>query len=668
MLKNNIVFLSAILLSQACTKPNSSKETVDSQRSITAVNNQERSVASISTPDLQSDNLVNNVPWYQLKKGAGISNRSAEISNQDGHFSMSVNLIIQTAKNVSATTRTRAAANLKNSNDLAKNALKAADATDSIIEIAVNILNNDIQKNSFEQLILQAAGFRQKINEVTSSSDLTSASELQEIFQRLLTSSNRVYDVITATFAYRQQAIHKLSILQANWYYTWGLNPLKMQSQSEIFVPMIWKADNHGRSTIEELNTILAARQGKKFNHILLYNEPNHEDQANTLAADGAAYINQNSDILKTFSKTYASPVAAGAGDLVTGNIQWLTDFFGFLNENIRPNSPDSLISVLAYHTYPDPVAMGLIPTYAKPNNPRDPFYKTNDISGGRLLIDNTENIERVARKLAKSFIQRLHYTYRAYKLPIWITEFGIADWQATNCRDRKTGILDPACTPVKNRISPLIVKRFLEIVLPELYSRSYITRFAYFSNADTYNEQLTASAIFKEIKNNTTGFVSTSELTELVGNFYANYKYNSTCVRTEYLNSDNNFVEQQTVGCPSHTRDYVGWNFNENNQRWERTLTREEAGDFSLINKSCKTFRWRKTANIENNLIIEAKSPDCFPDSVQNQSTFIDSHGLSWNRTYTNLYTRVIDPSKEKISSLLMYEPYDPSDLNTED
>lgn len=171
--------------------------------------------------------------------------------------------------------------------------------------------------------------------------------------------------------------------------------------------------------------------------------------------------------------------MSAGAGDLVTGNIQWLTDFFALLNENIRPHSPDSLIGVLAYHTYPDPVAMGLIPPNANPNGSKDFFYKSTDFSNKKIYIDNIENIDRVARKLAKSFIQRLHYTYRAYKLPIWITEFGIADWQSTNCKDKKTGILDRNCAPIKNRISPLIVKRFLELVLPELYSRSYITRFA---------------------------------------------------------------------------------------------------------------------------------------------------------------------------------------------
>lgn len=108
-----------------------------------------------------------------------------------------------------------------------------------MIEIGIDILNNDVQKNKFEQLISQATKLRQKVIETTSTTNLTTTNKLQDDIQKLVTNTNRVYDVITATFAYRQQSISKLSILQANWYYTWGLNPLKMKEESDDFVPMI---------------------------------------------------------------------------------------------------------------------------------------------------------------------------------------------------------------------------------------------------------------------------------------------------------------------------------------------------------------------------------------------------------------------------------------------
>lgn len=123
-MKNNLVFLSVVYLCQSCTGPASSKDFTKNQRSISSYNNQERNISSLSNTDLQSEDQISATPWYQLKKGAGISNRSAEINNQDSRFSMSINLIIQTAKNVSATARTRAETNLETSNAIAKMSLR----------------------------------------------------------------------------------------------------------------------------------------------------------------------------------------------------------------------------------------------------------------------------------------------------------------------------------------------------------------------------------------------------------------------------------------------------------------------------------------------------------------------------------------------------------------
>jgi hypothetical protein len=98
------------------------------------------------------------------------------------------------------------------------------------------------------------------------------------------------------------------------------------------------------------------------------------------------------------------------------------------------------------------------------------------------------------------NFINKLGNTYREYgERPIWITEFAVADWNATSKSN--------------NRFSVSEVKDFMAQVLPALDEIEWVERYSWFSGT---NPPLYTSALFDE----------NNEITEL-GEFYAEHSSN---------------------------------------------------------------------------------------------------------------------------------------------
>lgn len=82
---------------------------------------------------------------------------------------------------------------------------------------------------------------------------------------------------------YAQQAAQKIKSLNANWYYTWGIDPLTKVDSTVEFVPMIWTVDDTGKWLPSEIFKRLREQvnaNNKKFRRLLLYNEPNGGNQA----------------------------------------------------------------------------------------------------------------------------------------------------------------------------------------------------------------------------------------------------------------------------------------------------------------------------------------------------------------------------------------------------
>ncbi|RLJ67609.1 glycosyl hydrolase [Sulfurisoma sediminicola] len=102
-----------------------------------------------------------------------------------------------------------------------------------------------------------------------------------------------------------------------------------------------------------------------------------------------------------------------------------------------------------------------------------------------------------------KRFLDRIDEAYRKYDLPIWITEFAVADWDA---KGKPTGT---------NRYSEEKVLEFMKVVLPELEKRPYVLRYAWFGARKSYQdfEQTRTSRLFE----------SNGSLTPL-GRYYADF------------------------------------------------------------------------------------------------------------------------------------------------
>lgn len=79
-------------------------------------------------------------------------------------------------------------------------------------------------------------------------------------------------------------------------------------------------------------------------------------------------------------------------------------------------------------------------------------------------------------------FLGKLRATHKLYDLPIWITEFAVADWGTS--REKP------------NRVSEDEVAAFLQKVLPELEKTPWIERYAWFPSGPNF-PALSSSALF---------------------------------------------------------------------------------------------------------------------------------------------------------------------------
>lgn len=102
-----------------------------------------------------------------------------------------------------------------------------------------------------------------------------------------------------------------------------------------------------------------------------------------------------------------------------------------------------------------------------------------------------------------KKFLDKIDAVYEKYQMPIWITEFAVADWDA---KDK----------PGTNRYSDEEVLDFMKSVLPELERRPFVERYAWFGagKKSLGSEQLRTSSLFNK----------KGDLTEL-GKYYAHFE-----------------------------------------------------------------------------------------------------------------------------------------------
>ncbi|HTI92447.1 MAG TPA: glycosyl hydrolase [Puia sp.] len=231
--------------------------------------------------------------------------------------------------------------------------------------------------------------------------------------------------------------------LKAFWYYTWG-TPLPSPSPLNCeFVSMFWGAANVTASNISAVQQLKT--QGK-VKYVLGFNEPNRPDQSNMTVSQALALWPQLESI--------GLPLGSPAADWPTR--QWIYDFL------------DSCIAQ----------------------------KKRVDFICVHMYVGTDDN----------GFVQTLQDLYDKYHLPVWITEFATADWNAS--------------TPSANAYPPDQVLAFMKRLLPKLEGLSFVQRYSWFSG-DPKGPQLWSSALIDANGNLTT-----------LGSYYASYQPNTAIAK----------------------------------------------------------------------------------------------------------------------------------------
>ena len=194
-----------------------------------------------------------------------------------------------------------------------------------------------------------------------------------------------------------------------SWYYHWSIDPLASINPLTEFIPMIWGQGDYGKN-------FLSNPANKKYKAILGYNEPDFTSQSNVTpdaaAADLANFVSSG---IRVGSPATAIPIC---------NSTWFSDYW----TKIHARNLD--VDFIAFHNYMD-----------------------------------TAN--------AELFLNLIDSTYQKYGKPIWITEFGCAEWtKGTFSGNSETAKAD--------------VRAFMLKVLPELDKRSYVERYAWFPFDDS--------------------------------------------------------------------------------------------------------------------------------------------------------------------------------------
>lgn len=231
--------------------------------------------------------------------------------------------------------------------------------------------------------------------------------------------------------------------LKAFWYYTWGNSLHTGSPQNCEFVPMFWGAADVTTANITAVQQLKAQGKAK---YVLGFNEPNRADQSNMTVSQALALWPQLESI--------GLPLGSPAADWPTR--QWIYDF---------------LDSCKLQHKRVDFICVHM--------------YVGTDDNG---------------------FVQTLQDLYNKYHLPIWITEFATADWNAT--------------TPSANAYAPAQVLAFMQRLLPKLEQLDFVKRYSWFSG-DPKGAQLWPSALID----------ANGNLTAL-GSWYASYQPNTAIAK----------------------------------------------------------------------------------------------------------------------------------------
>ncbi len=232
--------------------------------------------------------------------------------------------------------------------------------------------------------------------------------------------------------------LHRTENMNIGWYYHWATEPAIGTDERLEFVPMIW--GNYGDEWLKDPSN-------KKYGTVLSFNEPDWSDQSNVpvTIASAEAWINRYNAAKGTNNKRPSTVEEA-----------WQS----FMDSGLRIGSPATALA--------PPFCNGTV-TRNEIDGPDNWWYEFMD------LMDTKEDwdYDFVAVHCyygscdAESFLKVIDDTYEITKKPIWITEFGVADWsykQWSGSEENRQKVIE-----------------FVTEVTEGLDERPYVERYAWF-------------------------------------------------------------------------------------------------------------------------------------------------------------------------------------------
>lgn len=216
-----------------------------------------------------------------------------------------------------------------------------------------------------------------------------------------------------------QKWSHRTSELGAHWMYSWGSELRDEIPENVEYVPMFWGAGSVNQANLDRIKQLVSDGTVK---YVLGFNEPDGVAQAN-MTVDQAIALWPS---LEQLGVPLVSPAT------VNPNNEWMREFMR------RADELGLRVDYVAVHSYGS------------------------------------------ANPLA--FINKLKETYRAYNRPIWVTEYAVADWNATS--------------PEANRYSQADVINFMQESMKAMDDIDWVFRYAWF---DGRNAPLYTSALYQE-------------------------------------------------------------------------------------------------------------------------------------------------------------------------
>ncbi|HEX9229634.1 MAG TPA: glycosyl hydrolase [Arthrobacter sp.] len=214
--------------------------------------------------------------------------------------------------------------------------------------------------------------------------------------------------------------VGQLDALDVNWFYNWGPSYPKGRPTQD-FIPMIWGKESVRRKDLEEVQSELHVTGAAE---LLGFNEPDHPEQAD-MSVDTAVEL---WPALESSGLRLGSPAPVQAlGD-------WLKEFMD------RAASKDLRVDFITMHSYPSPDS--------------------------------------------ESFLGNVQKLHDRYGKPIWVTEYAVADWDAT------------AKSP--SRHSEKDILAFMAETAEGLREMPFVERFAWKTRAAN-DPIMGASALFKD-------------------------------------------------------------------------------------------------------------------------------------------------------------------------